>query len=413
VSDANDRAFNRLLVAMGVSNLGDGVQLTALPLLAATITRDPRLIALVGVAGTVPWLVFGLLAGGIVDRVDHRRLLIRVDIVRAAIVGALVAAVVTGWTPLWLLFLLSLLLGVGETLFDTGASAYLPSVIEPGRLPLANGRLQAVRLVGNELAGPAIGGLLFAAMASSPFGLNAVSFAISAVVLGRLKRGSGVHTRVVQAETRVTTLWAEIADGMRFLLRHRSLRALAIIVVVWNLFGSLSDGVFVLYAQDVLGLGSRGYGFMIGGIAIGATLSSLLASRVIERFGQGAVLHLAISSAGVLTLLVSLTTRVALAVPWFFLMALTGYAWNVVSSSLRQTLIPTEYLGRVISAYLVIGVGTTPIGMLAGGALAKWLGYRPLFAVSGAALTITAIAAWRPLSHIVSHAEANLVHGER
>jgi MFS family permease len=186
------------------------------------------------------------------------------------------------------------------------------------------------------------------------------------------------------------------------------LRVLAIIVGAWNLFGHLGDAVFVLYAQDVLGLSSREYGLMNAIIAGGAAISTLVASRIIDRFGKAAVLHTAIVSASVPTVLVSLTTNVAIAVSLFFFMTLMSYAWNVVSSSLRQSLIPKEYLGRVISAYFVIAMGTTPIGALAGGLLAKWLGYRPLFAISGTALTVLAIVAWRPLTRVVQHADAAL-----
>ena len=338
------------------------------------------------------------------DRVDKGRLLVRVDIVRVALVAGLVTAIVMDLGRLWLLFLVTLLLGVGETLFDTGATAFVPSVITPSRLPWANGRLQSVRVMGNDLIGPAFGGLLFAAAPSSPFVLNAVSFAVSAVVLSRIRPAEKV---VEEGQpVRTSSMRSEIMDGVRLLARDPSLRVLAIIVGVWNLFGHLGDSIFVLYAQDVLGLDSRGYGFMIAGISVGSVISTLLASRFIDRFGQTAVLHLASTSFGLFTLLVASTNRAAVAIVCFFTVALTSYAWNVVSSSIRQTLIPAEYLGRVISAYMVIAVGTSPIGMFAGGFLAKWLGYRRLFAISGSVMLLTSIVAWRSLTRIAHQADA-------
>jgi MFS family permease len=408
VNSPDDRAFRRLFGAAAVSNLGDGVHVIALPLLAATLTRDPRLIALLGVAGSLPWLVFGLVSGGIVDRVDNHRLMVRVDLVRSLITGALVVAVATGFASMWILLVVTLLLGIGETLFDTAAQAYVPSVVPLSKLPWANGRIQSARIVTNELLGPAVGGLLFAWMRAIPFGLNAISFLGSSIILGRRKSPLTVDGPDAADGSRMSTLRSEIADGMRFLAKDRSLRVLAIIVGAWNLFGHLGDAVFVLYAQDVLGLSSREYGLMNAIIAGGAAISTLVASRVIDRFGKAAVLHTAIVSASVPTVLVSLTTNVAIVVSLFFFMTLMSYAWNVVSSSLRQSLIPKEYLGRVISAYFVIAMGTTPIGALAGGLLAKWLGYRPLFAISGTALTVLAIVAWRPLTRVVHHANAAL-----
>jgi MFS family permease len=409
VNSPDDRAFRRLFAAAAVSNLGDGVHVIAPPLLAATLTRDPRLISLLGVAGSLPWLVFGLVSGGIVDRADLHRLMVRVDIVRAFITGALVVAVGTGRASMWLLLVVTLLLGIGETLFDTASQAYVPSVVSLSRLPWANGRIQSARIVTNELVGPAIGGLLFAWVRAVPFVMNAVSFFGSSIILGRRRSPPAVASPDSASIARGSTLRSEIADGMRFLAHDRSLRMLAIIVGAWNLFGHLGDAVFVLYAQDVLGLSSRQYGLMNAVIAGGAAISTLVASRVIDRFGKAAVLHTAIVSASVPTVLVSLTTNVAIVVSLFFFMTLMSYAWNVVSSSLRQSLIPKEYLGRVIAAYFVIAMGTTPIGALAGGLLAKWLGFRPLFAISGTALTVLAIVSWRPLTRVVHHANAAIV----
>jgi MFS family permease len=406
VDTPNDRAFRRLFLASAVSNLGDGVHLIALPLLAATLTRDPRLVALLGVAGSLPWLVFGLVSGGIVDRVDIHRLMVRVDLVRALITAVLVVVVARGRASMWILLIVTLLLGIGETLFDTAAQAYVPSVVPLSKLPWANGRIQSARVVANELVGPGVGGLLFAWMTALPFGVNAVSFLGSSAILGRRHRPAVVPATGLLDERRTSSLRSEIADGMRFLVRHRSLRVLAIVVGAWNLFGHFGDAVFVLYAQDVLGLSSRGYGLMNAVIAGGAAISALLASRVIDRFGQAAVLHTAIASASIPTLLVSLTTNVTIVASLFFFMTLMSYAWNVVSSSLRQALIPKEYLGRVISAYFVIAMGTTPIGAIIGGLLAKWLGYRPLFAISGTALTVVAIVSWRPLTRLVNEANA-------
>jgi MFS family permease len=404
VSDESDGAFRRLFAATAVSNIGDGIHLTALPLLTVTLTRDPRLVSLIAVVGMLPVLVFGLLAGGIVDRVDRRSLLVRVDVARLAVVVGLVVLVATKQVRFWQLLVVSFALGVGETLFDTGAQAYLPSVVSGKRLAWANGRLQSARIVGNALVGPAVGGVTFAAWSSLPFALNAVSFAGIPALLGR--RSMSVPSTDAKPSS---SMWSDIVEGLRFLRGHRSLRTLALAVGAWNLVGTLAEGVFVLYATDVLGLGSRGYGLLISATSIGGVASALLASRAIERFGQRAVLHLAIGSFGVLHIPVAFTSNVVIAGTCFFLVGLTAYAWNVVSSSLRQTLIPDEYLGRVISAYMVIAGGTTPVCLLLGGVLAKWLGFRPLFAVSGVSMMIVAAAAWRPLARTVADAEALVV----
>jgi MFS family permease len=190
---AGGTGFARLWAAQGISNLGDGVYGTALPLLAATLTRDPLLVSLVSFAEWLPWLLFGLLSGALLDRLDRRRVMWTVDVVRFAVVGGLAVAVVVDRASVALLAAVGFLLGTGQTLVDTGAHSILPALVsrEGQRLERANGRLVGTQVVTQELAGPPAGGFLFSVAGWIPFAVDAVSFAASSALVAAIRGSFG------------------------------------------------------------------------------------------------------------------------------------------------------------------------------------------------------------------------------
>jgi hypothetical protein len=219
--------YRKLWAASAVSNLGDGITLVAGPLLAASLTRDPALVAGLTVAQRLPWLLFSLLSGALVDRFDRRRLMAAVDLFRTVVVGVLGVAVVSGWASLPLTYVAFFLLGTAETRFANASIAIMPAVVPKERLERANGRLFAAELSANQFAGPPVGGALFAVAAALPFLVDAGTFAASAALLLAL-RG---RFRVAPAEGPAgTTIAAEIAEGLAWLLRHRLLLVLAIML---------------------------------------------------------------------------------------------------------------------------------------------------------------------------------------
>jgi Transmembrane secretion effector len=179
------RPLATLLAAGAVSNLGDGVTLAAAPLLAASITRDPRAIAAVGVAWSLPWLLFALVSGAVADRADRRRLMVGADLVRVGSLAALTAAVLGGRASIPALVTLFFVNATAETVFDTASQSTLPMVVDREDLPRANGWLQTVEFAANGLLGPALGGVLFAAAAAAPFAVDAASFGLSALLLAQ------------------------------------------------------------------------------------------------------------------------------------------------------------------------------------------------------------------------------------
>ena len=381
--------FGRLWTASTISNLGDGLTRTAGPLLAASLTRDPILVSGVLFAQTVPWLLFGLLAGAIADRVDRRRLMAAVDLFRAVAIGALGVAVILDAVSLPLLYVAGFIVGCAETLFDTSAPAVLPAIVRHHQLERANGRLVGGRTVTNQLLGPPLGGLLFGIALAAPFLIDAASFAVAALLVLSLRVRIPIHR-----SARRTRMRDEIAEGIRWLRGHLLLRGLVVAIGVMNLtFGSVM-AVLVLWAQDRLGLAALGYGRLIGASAVGGILGSAVGPRLIDRFGAGTALRVG--------LLIEVTTHVVLALApnaWIAGIMLTIFGvhaviWNITVTSLRQRLVPARMLGRVGSIYDVAAIGSIAIGSLVGGVLASTFGITAPFWFSAVVISGLIVVLW-------------------
>ncbi len=394
--------YRKLWAASVVSNLGDGITLVAGPLLAVSLTRDPALVAGLTFAQRLPWLLFSLLSGALVDRLDRRRLMAAVDLFRTVVVGVLGIAVMLGWASLPLMYVAFFLLGTAETLFANASIAIMPAVVPKERLERANGRLFAAELSANEFAGPPIGGALFAAAAALPFLVDAGTFAASAALLLAL-RG---RFRVAAAEGPAgTTIAAEIAEGLAWLLRHRLLLVLAIMLGAGNLTFSATFSVLVLLAQDVLGLGSVGYGVLLTAGGVGGVLGSLLAERVGARLGTGRALFLVLLVQGPAFAVIALSGNPFVVGAMVAVEALAAFVWNVLTFALRQNLIPEGLLGRVISAYRLVGVGSGAMGAVVGGLLAREFGLTAPYWFA-AAVTLTVAFASLPFVNNRAVAEA-------
>jgi MFS family permease len=386
-------AYRRLWTASAVSTLGDGMYLAALPLLAATLTRDPLAISVVTVAGWLPWLLFALPAGALVDRLDRRRVMWTVDATRAAVVAALTLAVLAGWVSIPVLAVAGFLVGAGQTLVENAAQAMVVAVVgrDPRRLERANGRLVASLTVGQQLAGPPLGSAAFAVAAWLPFLVDAVSFGAGAALVASI-RGRFAPDRTV-AGPAGPSLWAEIAEGLRFLFGHRLLRAGVLLVSASNLVFMAGEAILVLFATDELGLDGRGYGLLLAAVALGGLPGSLLAHRVAERVPPGPLIV-----GGVLAGAAAMAGFGLATDPWLAGAAytVTGFVWgvwNVTLLSLRQAIVPDPLMGRVVGAIRLIGFGSIPIGALLGGVVARSLGLRAPFLLGAAVLAVAALAA--------------------
>jgi len=374
--------FRRLLWATGIDHLGTGAFTAAVPLLTVTLTHDPRLVSLVSAAAYLPWLLLSLPAGALADRHDRAGLMWRAQAAQAVLVAVTAVLAACGAIGIPVLAVTAFGLGAGEVVFSTAAQAILPDLVAKPLLPRANGRQQAITTVTEQFAGPPLGSLLFGVAAALPFGLDAVSFAASAVLVARLPRRAG------PARTR-----SAIREGLAWLLRHRLLRTLAILVGVNTFCGQLAAATLVLLATEVVHLDARGYGLLLAGAALGSVLGGLVNARVVARIGARPALLTSLA-ANVGAFAGIGLSRDAVMLGAF--LAVNGFVttlWNIVSVGLRQELVPSALLGRVSSAYRLLSWGLIPVGTLAGGLVAHGLGLRAPYLVAAAVRGIALVAA--------------------
>jgi MFS family permease len=378
-------AFRRFWAGSAVSQVGDGIRITALPLLAASITQDPVAVSLVGAAVWVPWLLFGAVGGAVVDRLDRRAVMRNVQLLRLAVMAGLAAAVVGGVVTIPLLAGVALAVGTGEVLVDSALYSVIPGIVSDERLETANGRLGAAELVGNDLIGPPIGAALFAVTHWLPFVADAVSFGASGSVLGRI-RGD---FKASSEGSEVASIWADTLEGLRWLSRHRVLRVLAVGIGAINL-GAGFWAILVLFALEELGVSGFGFGLLISATAIGGLIGSFLGARVSRLMGRSRGILWSLAIAGVCSAGIGLTSQPWVAAALILMEGLTVGVVNVIGRSLRQVLTPDRLLGRVTSGSRMVGYGMGAVGAVIAGLLADALGLRAPFVLGGVFMALIA-----------------------
>src|SRR5580693_8641262 len=382
------RDYWRLWWANAISSTGDGAFVAALPLLAVTITRDPRLVSVVAAATYLPWLLLSLPAGAVVDRYDRATLMWRAQAVQTAVVVGIAILVVLRAADIEMLAAGGFLLGSAEVIFSNAAQSVLPALVPPELLPKANGSQQVSLTVGESFLGPPAGSLLFAAAAVLPFGLDAASFAGSAALLARLPR-----TGHAPKDAKHPRIRAQIAEGLRWLARHRLLRVVAVLLGIYNFANQMGQAVLVLLATQTLHVSTRGYGLLLAASAVGSVVGGLVNPVLSRRLGVlAALVFPALADAAAFVGIGLAPGPVVVAA----LLACQGFAaamWNVVTVSLRQRVVPGQLLGRVNSVYRMLGWGLMPLGALAGGFVAHAAGLRAPYIVAGLLCGLSALAA--------------------
>ena len=378
--------YRRLFGASTISNLGDGIGVIAYPWLATAVTRDAFLIALVTVVQRLPWLLFSLPAGVITDRYDRRTLMFWASVART-VIAAFIAfvvlaaedslpdldvlndaeAVIDTDVGLYLtLLLVTLAFGIAEVLYDNAAQTFMPALVDPDQLERANGRLWSTEQVANTFAGPPLGGFLIAIAFSLPFFVDAVTFAVSALLIWLIRVPRRTPTPTVEERRPWKT---ELAEGFRWLWSHDLLRPMAIILGLLNALGMLTGAIIVLFAQEVLDASAAVFAVLMMGYAVGGIIGGWTASWISRRIGPGPSLWLTLLGGAASTAITGLTSLWPVVWLMFAGYSLTGVLWNVITVSLRQTIIPDHLLGRVNSVYRFFAWGMMPIGSIFGGVI--------------------------------------------
>lgn len=391
--------YRWLLASAWVSNIGDGIALAAGPLLVASQTDDAFLVALAALLQRLPWLCFGLFAGALADRVDRRRIVITVDVLRTVILVSLAVTIFTGYVNVAVVLVTMFLLGSAETFADVTSSTLMPMLVDKGDYGVANTRLMGGLIVANQLAGPPIGAALFAAGSSSPFVAQAVCMALAVLLVSRV-----VLPATGRADEERPAVRREIVDGVHWLWAHRPLRTLALTIVSFNITFGAAWSVLVLYATDHLDMGPIGFGLLTTATAMGGLLGIGIYDWLTARVSLGNVMRGGLIIETLTHLALALTTVPWVALVVMFVFGAHAFVWGTTSTTVRQRAVPTEFQGRVGSVYMLGVHGGIVAGGAIGGLIARqWGVVAPFwFGFFGSAVILALI--WRQLSHI-AHAD--------
>jgi MFS family permease len=395
-------SFRWLVGSSFISNLGDGIGLAAGPLLIATQTSDPLLVAMAGLLQLLPWLLFGLYAGVLADRVDRRLLVVLVDLTRAGVLAVLTVTLVTGHVSVAVVLGTMFVLGTAEVFADTTTGTLLPMVVAKADLGVGNARIAAGSLTMNNLAGPAVGAGLFAAGMAWPFLVQAVCIALGAVLITRM-----TVPRLPRPETH-SHIGRDIAEGFRWTWGNGPVRTLTLTIVVFNVTYGAAWSVLVLYATRVLDLGPVGFGLLTTVGAVGG-IAGTLSYDWLER-------HASLASIMRVGLLIETFTHLGLALtttPWvamaiMFVFGAHAFIWGTTSRTVRMRAVPMELQGRVGSLYAIGVYGGIIAGQALGGVIARIWGITGPFWFAFVGSAVLLVLIWRALAQI-AHADEEIV----
>lgn len=391
--------FRNLFTANLASSLGDGIARTAAPLLAVQLTNDPLLVAGVAALQMLPWLLFAIPAGILIDSVDRRYALAMANTLRALLALALVVLAATGTLTIWWLYVVIFLYGVGETVYDGSIRAVVPSIVPKVLLPKANGRIEgAETVVQNFVAGP-LTSLLFVVAVLIPLGANAAAYALAAV-LALVLPAAASGRQFAQPKPEKRESWHRaLAAGFRFIFGNRMLVILLFLSTFVGLCFSASTASFVLFLVERLGMPEALFGpFLLTG-AVGALVGSVVAAPIARRLGSGRTMAIANLVAIVPLIFAGLFPSLWMTGAVFFVTSAGVVVWNIHVMSLRQSIIPGRLLGRVHGSWRTVLWGSMPLGSVIGGFIGR-IDLALPFIVGGGAATVAAIVFFGFLSRL-------------
>ena len=395
------RSFRWLLASSWVTNIGDGITLAAGPLLVASQTHNPLAVASAAFLQRLPWLMFGLYAGVVADRVSRRAIVITTGLARAGILLLLIASILTRHVDTAVVLVALFLFGVNEAFGDTTTATLLPMLVGKRDLGIANARALTGVIVWNQLAGPPIGAALFAAGRALPFVSETVCVLAGVLLMTRVRLPAHLgHARAARVRE-------DIREGWRWLWEHPAIRTLAITIFTFNITFGAAWSVLVLYARQRLGMGALGFGLITSAIAVGGLLGAVSYGWLARRIPLGVIMRGGLIIETLTHLALALTRWVWLALIVFAIFGAHSFIWGTTSTSVRQRAVPAEFQGRVGSVYLTGTVGGIVIGSAIGGVVASLWGVTAPFWFGFAGSAIILAFIWRSLLQI-AHADEDL-----
>jgi MFS family permease len=391
-------SFRWLVTASVINNAGDGVVVSAGPLLVASQTRDPFLVSLALLMEYLPALLFGVVGGAAADRFDRKRMVVAANLFRAVVLAVLVATILTSAVSIAVVLIALFLLGTAETFADSASSTLVPNLVATEDLGIANARMQGGVVLMNQLVMPPVGAFLFVLGMAIPFAVNAIAFAFGAVLVSRI-------VVTWRAEREPGSWSSEMGEGIRWLVAHPPMRTLALTILTFNVTFGAAWSVLVLYAPERLGMNEVGFGLLTAAVAFGGIFGLLLYGSLERRFALGDIMRVGLLIETGTHLVLAMTTSPLVALATLCVFGAHAFVWGTTSTVVRQRAVPDELLGRVTGVYRVCIVGGIVIGTPLGGLLAQQLGITApfWFGFFGSALLVAVL--WRQFVHI-AHAGA-------
>jgi MFS family permease len=385
-------SFNRLWSASLASNLADGIFKTSAPLLAATLTKDPIVISLMAALVMLPWLLFAIPIGGIVDRIDRRLLLATANAVRFLMAAYLATMIALDLITIPVLYLVVFVFGIAEVLYDTTAQSMIPQILKPKNLERGNARLEVGAVTVGEFIGAPISGILFAVAIAIPFFVGGAGVLLAGILVltipGNFKKLMKLNEN--QSPMAQTKFWSDIRFGISYLYNHKVLLKLVLFTSTLGFFFAATGSTMVLFLTQTLEVTPALFGFVFTVPAIGAIIGSITGPKVSAKYGRTNVMAFAIVTSSAITVATGLSPTVYFFVAFGLINAITITWWNILLMSSYHQIIPNELFGRIHGTRRTLVWGMMPIGSIAGGVIAQF-GLRMPYLIAGSISLLIAI----------------------
>ena len=383
-------AFNRMWASSIISNLSDGILIAAAPLLAISLTDSTVLISAIGAMVMLPWLLFAIPIGVIVDRVDRRFILAGANATRSAVVGVLTLLIATDHVTIYWLLVASFVIGVCEVAADTTAQSLIPQILEEKNFEKGNSRLQISETVIQGFVGAPLSGFIYAIAISLPFFINSLGLAVAALLALSIPIKYLQDVRKDDVEKEKKKFVADMKFGISYLYNEKILRRLVVTTAAIGVCYSMGMATVVLFIIKELELPKQLFGVILTIQGLGAIAGAFVAPRLSKKFGRSRVMTFGITSSSVVLLLQGFSPNIYIFVA---LATFGGFAvsqWNILLMATYQTVIPNELYGRIHGTRRTLVWGMMPIGSLLGGVLAHYNLRLPMY-VGGVIATTLAI----------------------
>lgn len=386
-----------------VSTVGSSFTMFALPLLVYKLTGSPTDLALTMAANMLPYLLFGLVFGAIADRVDRRRMMIAVDLARAAVIAVLPVLYLAGSLTVTWVYAVAFVQASLGILFDSGEFAAIPSLVRQADLVTANGRIMAATSAG-QVAGPVVAGALvsFLAPASLLF-VDAATFVVSTLTLVAIRRTFNPPsdgTPHADEDSVVRRLARDVREGLGYVWRHPVLRSISVMMALINFFAATTLAQLAFFTKTALHASDSQVGWMFAAGAAGVVVVGSMAGRLRRHLSFPVVALGALVVSGLSLVGMGLTHAYAVAIVLWAVSSGFAMLLNINTAALRQAIVPNRLLGRVMSVASVLAWSAIPLGALAGAAVMQATDVSVVYAGIGAIDALIAAAFWlSPIRH--------------